>query len=46
LQNDLVIDAGIRNFEVIGEVARKVPEKVKRQFPFVEWKEWLASEML
>lgn len=38
-KNDLVIDAVIRNFEVIEGAARKVAEKVKRQFPFVEWKE-------
>lgn len=34
-----MIDAVIRNFEVIEGAARNVAEKVKCQFPFVEWKE-------
>ncbi len=38
-QNDMVTDAILRNFEIIGEAARNVPERVRRQYPFVEWKE-------
>lgn len=31
-------DAVIRNLEVIGEAAKKVPESVRAPYPEVEWK--------
>lgn len=37
--NDLVIDAVIRNFEVIGEAAKNVPARIKSKYPVVEWSE-------
>ena len=37
--NDLVIDAVIRNFEVIGEAAKNVPVRIKSKYPAVEWSE-------
>jgi uncharacterized protein with HEPN domain len=37
--NDMAADAIVRNFEVIGEAAKNVPERVQRSYPFVEWKE-------
>jgi hypothetical protein len=39
LGNRLVIDAVVRNLEVIGEAARHIPEKVQRQFPDIPWVE-------
>ncbi len=41
-QNDLVIDAIIRNFEIIGEAANNIPQEIQSQFPFVEWKETIG----
>jgi uncharacterized protein with HEPN domain len=38
-KNDMAADAIVRNFEIIGEAAKNVPERVKRKYPFVEWKE-------
>ena len=38
-KNEIVIDAVIRNFEVIGEATRNIPEDVKERYPKVEWKE-------
>ena len=38
-QNDMAIDAVIRNLEVVGEASRNVPENIKRKYPFVEWRE-------
>jgi uncharacterized protein with HEPN domain len=38
-KNDMAIDAIVRNLEIIGEASKNVPEKVKRKYPFVEWKE-------
>src|SRR4030066_1745144 len=38
-KNDMAADAILRNFEIIGEAAKNVPERVRRKYPFVEWKE-------
>jgi uncharacterized protein with HEPN domain len=38
-KKDMVADAILRNFEVIGEAAKNVPEGVRRKYFFVEWKE-------
>ena len=38
-KNEMVVDAVLRNFEVIGEAAKNVPERVRRKYPSVEWKE-------
>ena len=35
----ICIDAIIRNFEIIGEAVKKVPEKIKKKYTDVEWKE-------
>jgi len=35
----MAVDAVIRNFEVIGEAAKSLPAKIKRKYPYVEWKE-------
>ncbi len=41
-KNSLVIDAIIRNLEVIGEASKHIPEKVKKSHPNVEWKKITA----
>lgn len=33
------VDAVIRNFEIIGEAAKNVPEWIKSKYPLVPWKE-------
>jgi len=38
-KNEMVIDAVIRNFEVIGEATKNIPEEVKEKYLEVEWKE-------
>jgi len=38
-ENDMAVDAVIRNFEVIGEAVRHIPDNVKEKYPDVEWKE-------
>jgi len=39
LLNDLVIDAVIRNFEVIGEAAKKLPAALKEKYSSIPWKD-------
>jgi uncharacterized protein with HEPN domain len=36
--NDLVKDAVIRNFEVIGEACKKIPDPIRIQFDQIPWK--------
>ena len=33
------VDAVIRNFEIIGEAAKNIPEAIKEQYPDVPWYE-------
>ena len=37
-KNDLVIDAVIRNLEIIGEATKRIPNHVKEKAPDIEWK--------
>ncbi len=37
--NEMVLDAVIRNFEIIGEAAKNIPKDIKGKYPDVEWKE-------
>jgi uncharacterized protein with HEPN domain len=38
-KNDMAVDAVIRNFEVIGEAARNIPQKIQEKHREVEWRE-------
>jgi uncharacterized protein with HEPN domain len=35
--DDKTIDAVIRNFEIIGEAANRIPESVKEEHPDLDW---------
>jgi len=37
VENDMVADAVIRNFEIIGEAASRMPESFKENHPQVPW---------
>ena len=37
-KNTLVVDAVIKNLEVIGEASKRIPAGVKNQVPNIEWK--------
>lgn len=37
VSNKMMIDAVIRNFEIIGEAANRLPEEYKDQCPQVDW---------
>ncbi len=38
-KNEMVLDAVIRNFEIIGEATKNIPKDIKKKYPNVEWKE-------
>ena len=37
-RNYMVVDAVVRNFEVIGEATKNVPSEVKEKFPEIPWR--------
>ncbi|WP_161889363.1 HepT-like ribonuclease domain-containing protein [Pontibacter russatus] len=39
LQNEMVIDAVTRNFEIIGEAANQVPKEIKAKYPELPWRQ-------
>jgi len=38
-RNQLVVDAVVRNFEIIGEAVKNMPKDLKNKYPETEWKE-------
>ena len=38
-KNMLVIDAVVRNFEIIGEATKHIPTEIKKDYPLIKWKE-------
>ena len=41
-KNDMIIDAIIRNFEIIGEAAKHIPDEFKRNYPELPLKEMVG----
>ncbi|MEM6846133.1 MAG: HepT-like ribonuclease domain-containing protein [Bacteroidota bacterium] len=39
LQNDMVIDAVTRNYEIIGEAANQIPKSIKDKYPDLPWRQ-------
>jgi uncharacterized protein with HEPN domain len=37
-KNRMVVDAVIRNFQVIGEAAKHIPDHIKNEHPEIAWK--------
>lgn len=42
VENDLVKDAVIRNFEIIGESAKHIPFRVQKAHKYIPWQHMLA----
>jgi len=39
LENELVMDGVVRNFEIIGEAANKISDDVHQKYPEVPWRQ-------
>ncbi|NOU19544.1 MAG: DUF86 domain-containing protein [Bacteroidales bacterium] len=37
-QNYMIVDAVVRNFEIIGEASKNVPEEIQKKYPEIPWK--------
>lgn len=42
ISDDKTIDAVVRNFEIIGEAANRVPEDFRSEHPEIEWRRIIA----
>ncbi len=44
-QTYMVVDAVVRNFEIIGEAAKKIPIDVQQKYPEIPWKKnvWITK---
>ncbi|MEA2054623.1 MAG: DUF86 domain-containing protein [Candidatus Thermoplasmatota archaeon] len=40
--NEMVIDAVIRNLEIIGEAAKNIPDDAKEKYPDIPWKRMIG----
>ena len=38
LQDEMRLEAIVRNFEIIGEAAGKVPQALREKYPFISWR--------
>jgi uncharacterized protein with HEPN domain len=38
-KNELVVDAVVRNFEIIGEASKNIPSKIRQSYPDIPWKQ-------
>lgn len=39
IKNDMVVDAVIRNLEIIGEAVKNIPPEVRSKYPEIPWKQ-------
>ncbi|MEQ9715778.1 MAG: HepT-like ribonuclease domain-containing protein [Candidatus Asgardarchaeum sp.] len=38
-KNDMVIDAVVRNIEILGEASKSISDELKEKYPEIEWRE-------
>ncbi len=45
-RNYLVVDAVVRNFEIIGEASKNIPEKIHHKYPSIPWRKMIGLRNL
>ena len=43
-QSYMVVDAVVRNFEIIGEASKSIPEQVKEKYPEIPWRKMYVKQ--
>ncbi|WP_026037910.1 MULTISPECIES: DUF86 domain-containing protein [unclassified Halomonas] len=43
INNDLTYDATLRNLELIGEAATRIPEEIRQRYPEIPWRLIVAT---
>lgn len=38
IKDKMRVDAIVRNFEIIGEAASKIPQEIRDKYPMIEWR--------
>jgi len=38
IKNQMLIDAVVRNLEIIGEATKNLPDKIRQKYPQIEWR--------
>ena len=38
LKDEMRLEAIVRNFEIIGEAASKIPQDIREKYPFISWR--------
>ena len=41
-QNYMIVDAVVRNFEIIGEASKNIPDNIKENYPEIPWKRMIG----
>jgi len=41
-KNELIVDAVIRNFEIIGEASRNIPDEIRNKYNDIPWKRMIG----
>lgn len=45
-RNYLIVDAVVRNFEIIGEASKNIPENIRHKYPSVPWRKMIGLRNL
>ena len=42
VKNEIVVDAVVRNLEIIGEASRNIPQELRQKYPDIPWKRMIG----
>jgi len=45
-RNYMIVDAVVRNFEIIGEASKNIPERIRHKYPSVPWRKMIGLRNL